>query len=374
MYSRSVGNMRRVLYAVAMDPDRFASFEEQILMLTRRCKERNDLLLPLFICSHIKGNPPIYEDAGLHAECLDLHHFTIPTLLRLMQIIRKNNIEIIHWHFTQHFTNPYLWALTLVLPSVSHFYTYHFGGSTNSPGALVRQIKKQLFKRYERVFGVCTFGADSLRIQGCPENLSVQLNFINADRFKPDHAARAATRKELGAEGHFIVLVVAYLIRQKGVDIVIKALASLPDNIKLWIVGRGEESDRLKELCEELKVAERVTFFGYQQNIQRFTQAADCFVCPSRGIDAAPMVVLEAQSSALPVIGSRVGGIPELISDTTSGFIFRPDDDAQLAEQLRFLYDNPSRHHSMQIEARKWVVDNFSCETQVDRYLSIYAR
>src|SRR4029434_3831697 len=136
----------------------------------------------------------------------------------------------------------------------------------------------------------------------------------------------------------FIVLVVAYLVPAKGVDIAIKALARVPKSVKLWIVGGGEESDRLKALTNELGVTERVQFFGHQSNIQRFMQAADCFVCPSRWGEAAALVNLEAQASGMPTIGSSVGGNPEYILDGRTGFIFPTENDGQLAEKIRTIY------------------------------------
>jgi glycosyltransferase involved in cell wall biosynthesis len=197
---------------------------------------------------------------------------------------------------------------------------------------------------------------------------------MNTNRFKPDPTQREQMRSEYGATDNFIVLIVAYLVHEKGVDIVIKALSLLPEGINLWIVGGGKEYDNLHELCHKLKVAHRVRFFGHQQDIQRFTQAADCFVCPSRWEEAAGLVLLEAQSSGLPTLGSCRGGIPEYISDGNTGYLFRPEDEKQLAAQIRLLYENPLLYHKLQTEARAWVYRNFSHETQLDNYLHIYAR
>src|SRR5262245_11790038 len=95
--TQATGRLRRVMYAIAMNPDRFASLDEQVFQLTRAFQERGQFFLPLFICDHRTGNPPIYEAAGLRAECLDLHHFRFRTLWRLVRLIRRNRIELIHW-------------------------------------------------------------------------------------------------------------------------------------------------------------------------------------------------------------------------------------------------------------------------------------
>jgi glycosyltransferase involved in cell wall biosynthesis len=375
MHTGDSGRLQRVLYAIAMNPDRFASMEEQTFLLTRAFQQRGGFFLPLFICSHRTGNPPVYEAAGLRAECLDLHHFRIRTLWQLVRLIRRDRIELIHWSFTQPLTNAYLWALTLLTPGVRHYFTDH----TSRPlplarpaRGLKRALKKILYQRYARVFGISQFVTDHLREQGCSSDLCTRPYFLNTDRFRPDPSVRAAIRQEFDATGNFVVIVVAYLIRAKGVDVAIQALTHLPEGVRLWVVGGGEESARLEELCRELGVAARVRFFGHQPDVQRYMQGADCFVCPSRWGEAAALVNLEAQSSGVPALGSRIGGIPEYIQDGRTGFLFPAEDDRQLAEKIRLLNDDPGLRQEMQREARTWAVENFSHEKRVGDFLDLY--
>ena len=63
--------------------------------------------------------------------------------------------------------------------------------------------------------------------------------FINTDRFAPNPAVRAAVRGRLGAEGKFVLLAIAYLIKEKGIDVAVRALSLLPDTVVLWVVGDG---------------------------------------------------------------------------------------------------------------------------------------
>ncbi len=111
----------------------------------------------------------------------------------------------------------------------------------------------------------------------------------------------------------------------------------MPESVVLWIVGTGERADDLKAQACQLGIAERVTFWGLQRNVEPFLQAADCFVLPSRWQEAAGLVVLEAQASGLPVVASRIGGIPEYVDDDHTGYLFAPDDAVGLAAYLRQL-------------------------------------
>ncbi|MGP0067392.1 MAG: glycosyltransferase family 4 protein [Isosphaeraceae bacterium] len=369
--------LQRVLYAIAMNPDRFASMEEQIFLITRAIQERGGLFLPLWICGHRTGNPPVYEAAGLRAECLDLHHFRLRTLVHLVRLIHHHRIELIHWSFTQPTTNPYLWALSVLTPRVRHYFTDHTSrGLPLAPPArgVKRAVKELLYRRYARVLGVSRYVTDHLRDQGCTADLSTCRYFLNTERFQPDPAMRAAVRQEIlpGGSDHFVVVVVAYLVPAKGVDVAIRAIAQLPDPVKLWIVGGGPESARLQELCRELGVADRVRFFGHQADVQRYLQGADCFVCPSRWGEAAGIVNLEAQACALPVLGSRIGGIPEYIQDGRTGFLFSPEDDRELAGKIRLLYEDSALRQEMQRAARTWTVEDFSPENRLEAFLELY--
>ncbi len=375
---RSGARLRRVLFAIAMNPDRFASLEEQIFVLTRIFRERGELFLPLWICDHRTGNPPVYEAAGLRAECLDLHRFRIGTLAKLVRLIRREHIELIQWSFTQPLTNPYLWALSVLTPRVRHYYTDHTSGPwPPSPPArgVRRAVKGILYKRYAKVIGVSQYVTDRLRDQGCSSDLKTCHHFLNTKRFRPDPAVRAEVRREFGALEHFVVIVASYLGYPKGHDVAIKALRSLPERVRLWVVGRGaDDSDRLRlqQLCRQLGVADRVRFFGHQPDVERYMQAADCFVCPSRWGEAAGFVNIEAQACGLPALGSCVGGVPELIQDGRTGFLFPCENDRQLAEKIRVLYEDPARCQAMKRAAREWVVERFSPDSRIEDFLDLY--
>jgi len=367
--------LQRVLYAFAMDPNRFASLEEQVFLLTRAFQERGEFFLPLWICDHVKGTPAVYAAAGMRAECLDLHHFRIHTLMQLVRLLRRERIEVIHWGFTQPLTNPYLWALSVLTPRVKHFYTDHTSGSwPPSPPArgVKRAIKKILYRQYSRVFGVSDYVTERLRDQGCTSHLATCRYFLNTERFRPDPAVRAAVRREFGASDHFVVVVVAWWIPAKGGEVAIKAIKQLPDPVRLWVVGGGPAVAFLQEVCREEGMTDRVRFFGQQADVQRFMMGADCFACPSLWGEAAGLVNPEAQACGLPALGSKVGGMPEYIQDGRTGFLFPPADFQQLAEKIRLLYEDPALCQRMQREARAWVVESFSPERRIEGFLDLY--
>ncbi len=233
-------------------------------------------------------------------------------------------------------------------------------------------LKWPLSLRYRKTFCISEYVRGELQRQHWP-NLQVLYNFINTERFCPDPEP-TATRcaRSMGVGEEFVALTVAYLIKDKGVDVAVRALAELPENVVLWVVGHGPERGNLEALAQDLSLGRRVRFLGSPRNVVPFMQAADCFVCPSVWKEGAGAVNFEAMACGLPDIASRIGGIPEFVEDGRNGFLFTPGDHRELAERIRRLYDDPELRHRMGQEARSIVVERFSTQSLLAEHLGVY--
>jgi glycosyltransferase involved in cell wall biosynthesis len=200
------------------------------------------------------------------------------------------------------------------------------------------------------------------------------LHFINTDRFQPDEAERRRCRAQLGVENRFVMLVVGQLIKEKGIDVAVRALAALPDSVVLWIVGRGPEEDSLRRLIADLHLGERARLLGLQRHVQPYLQSADCFVCPSLWAEAAGLVNIEAQACGTPVVASRIGGIPEYVADGKTGLLFPPGDAATLAHCVRRLLEDPVERGNLAANARAHAMANFSVQARMPEWLDLYRR
>ena len=133
------------------------------------------------------------------------------------------------------------------------------------------------------------------------------------------------------------LLYVGSLIQRKGLDLLLPALAKTPQNIRLWIVGEGQEKDLLQKQCTELKISDRVEFLGYQEGepLQKLCRTADAFVLPTRE-DCFGLVLLEAMCASLPIISSKYAdGARDLVSDGENGYIIDPEDVDGFAEAIQ---------------------------------------
>jgi glycosyltransferase involved in cell wall biosynthesis len=364
----------RVLYVTDLQPsEKLGSLETMIFSLASEFKARGSLFIPVFggaISQAVAGE---YASAGLRAESLDLYRFKIGNLRKLLQTIRKNRIEIIDWNFYPPL-NVYFLLLSLLAPYVRHFITNHNSrtpAQTKLRSGLAAHLKRLMLKRYDRVLCISDFVLEALKRESVWSNLKRCHFFIDTTRFKPDRAVRRTLRADLNSENNFVILLVAHLIRWKGVDVAIRALKQLPDSVSLWVVGGGEEAHNLQVLTGELKLTGRVTFLGNQRNVEGFMQAADCLVCPSIWQEAMGFVILEGSACQLPIVASRIGGIPEFVIDGETGLLFKAGSSEELADNLKKLQD-PNVRERLGDNARAFALNEFSKDSKLSSYLDLY--
>ncbi|MGR3208183.1 glycosyltransferase [Bacillus glycinifermentans] len=139
-----------------------------------------------------------------------------------------------------------------------------------------------------------------------------------------------------------IILCPARLVPAKGHRYLIKALSILRrerEDFHCLLAGEGPEQKALEQLADELGVASAISFLGKRHDIPHLMNHSDIIVLPSLH-DTFPLVILEGQFSAKPVLAANAGGIKEIISDGADGMLIPPADSEALAEKLRLLLDD----------------------------------
>jgi glycosyltransferase involved in cell wall biosynthesis len=369
--------LKRVLFALNLDPaGKFGSIEEQVLTLARSFREQGGLFLPVFVRPLDSESANRYAQEGLEVEALALARFRLATLHSLLALVQRHRIDVVHWNFYHPYANGYVWALTLLKPGVEHYFTDHIsrpmnGSRPDGPGRLKSRLKRNLASRYRKILCISDFVLEQVRPVVGPQAARVHY-FVNTDRFRPDPGVRRDVRRQLGLGEEFVAITVAYLIKEKGVAVALNALARLSEDAVLWVIGGGPEQGNLEALARGLGVERRVRFLGPRRNVEPLMQAADCLLCPSLWAEAVGLVNLEALACGLPVIASRIGGIPELISDERTGFLVEPGDSRELADRVHRLMSNAPLRRRMEHEARSEAVRRFSTQCQLESSLRIY--
>src|SRR5204863_2782372 len=139
-----------------------------------------------------------------------------------------------------------------------------------------------------------------------------------------------------------VLLAVSRLIRQKGLDVAVRALPLLPQDTVLVVLGEGPERDALERLADELGVSERVFLLGRVPDVAAWLRRAALLVHPVRW-EGFGLAVLEAMVAGVPVVASRVSSLPELVADGETGVLVEPDDPAALAAGIERVLAAPAQ-------------------------------
>ena len=193
------------------------------------------------------------------------------------------------------------------------------------------------------------------------EKITVIPNGIELEQFQPGVESRGAARK-------FTVGFFGRLSEEKGPDVFVEIASQLRDrgDIEFRIAGGGPLADKIRQSIQGLP---NVRFLGFV-GAAEFLLSCDVLVVCSR-LDGRPNSVMEAQALGVPVIASRVGGLPEMISEGRTGLLVDADDRAGFVRAILKLSGDRALHHQMRQFARQWAETHFSLSAGAGMYAQL---
>ena len=199
-----------------------------------------------------------------------------------------------------------------------------------------------------------------------PSNVQVISNGVAVSEFSP-HTARRNN-------GRVKVIFVGRLVPEKNLSKLLAAIAILrrsAPNFSLQIVGDGPEGPRLKSEATTLGVSDITEFMGARDDIPELLRQADIFVLPSIK-EAMPVTILEAMACDLPIVASRVGGIPDVVQESVTGVLVDPNDENEIANALGPLVVAGELRRGLGSAGRRRVETRYGIETCASRYNELY--
>ncbi|MHA1987962.1 MAG: glycosyltransferase [Promethearchaeota archaeon] len=202
-------------------------------------------------------------------------------------------------------------------------------------------------------------------------------NGVNIRKFKKDPYLTDKSRSELGFGDETILMFIGRISFDKGIYELLEAIKTLKDTqrykIKLCLVGSilPEEKIKLNNKINQLGIMEEIIIYGPQENVVPYYCSADIFVLPSYH-EGLPLALLEAMSTALPVIVSNVGAMADVVTDKENGFLIKPKDVNALIEKLTWCLDNPEKLKEIGEKARLSIIKDYSLDHMCKKYINNY--
>ncbi len=288
------------------------------------------------------------------------------------RLLARRAPALIHAHFGTDGVVALPLARRLGIPLVT---TFHGFDATLSTAALLRSPawanfplhRRELARRGDLFLCVSAFIRERVLAMGFPAaRTDVHYTGVDCDAIRP-RAPDAETRT---------ILHVARLVEMKGTADLLRAMAVLPPrhaDARLLVVGDGELRTSLQALAGTLGIGERVEFRGALPHAEALVlmRRAAMLVLPSvrtatGRVEGLGMVLLEAAATGVPIVGSRVGGIPEAVRDGVTGVLVPPRDHEALARRISDLLDDPALRHRMGGAARRFVAERFDLGRQTE--------
>ena len=299
-----------------------------------------------------------FRAAGFPGDALPMHGFYDPvSMFRLAWIARRRGADLIHGHLTRGARYAGIGGRLTGLPVVATAHSTnagkHFGRADRLiavSGAVQRFLVQEGYDA-ERISVVYNGAADPLTLP-VQSTLRPTLNL-------PDRAV--------------LFGILARVLRDKGQDVAISALAHCEPRVHLALIGDPETpwGSAMREQVRIAGVAGRVHFLGFSDTAPQLIRELDGLIVPSRR-EALSLALIEAAAAGLPVIASRIGGIPEVVVDGETGLLVPSEDAAALAAAMGRLAADPALRERFGLNGRARFLRQFSLETMADRVEAVY--
>ena len=240
-------------------------------------------------------------------------------------------------------------------------------------GCIKREIIKRLYPQAERIIAVSQGVKDSLTMRYFPFSHRIPVIYNGVDKVKISNLAKEAVSNPWVKDDVPLIISVGRLTAKKNYPLLLKAVASLGDqtNVRVMILGEGEERSMLEKMTRKLGIYKRVNFMDFQSNPFKYIARATLFVLSSSW-EGFPYVISEAMACGTPVISTRCPhGPDEIITDEINGLLIPVGDVDALARAIARLLKDEHLRRRLAGAGRKRAED-FSVEKMVSEYERVF--
>ncbi len=293
--------------------------------------------------------------------------------LHIARVARECGASILHCHHYSPFVYGRLAAA--VAPRLRLVFTEH-GRLSDAAPSMKRRLVNPWLARFRGSIHAVSFDLKQHMIDSGfpPDRIQVIHNGIDAGAAISDEQI-AAARAALGAtEGILALGTVARLDAVKDLETMLRAVAILHGRwptMRLWVIGDGQERNRLETVAAQLGIAGVVRFAGHRDDVRHLLPGLDVYVNSSIS-EGISLTLLEAMAAERPVVATRVGGTPEVVEHEVTGLLAPSRQPEVLADAIDRLLSSGDFRRSLGTASRRRVERHFSLDRMVADYINVY--
>jgi glycosyltransferase involved in cell wall biosynthesis len=355
--------------------DLWAGAEVQLKVLLAKLAEKPALRLSVVLFNQGKLEKEI-EKLGIGVTVFSEDKWASPRLfLNLIRQFKQAKVQIVHTH---KYKDTILAAPAAKLSGVPYVVRTVHGLREPFPG--IKAMRMNVYEALEHTVLRCCVDSVvgvSSQVEAKYRGICKTSCIRNGIDLKESvmQRERQQLRLNLGVDSETCLIgTVGRLAAVKGLQYLLTAVQNLLSqhiNVKLLIVGDGEMREELESQASRLGISAHAMFLGHRDDTQDLLTSMDIFVLPSLS-EGVPMALLEAMAASRPIVASRVGGIPEIVTNGVEGFLVEPTDVQGLVDKCLELIRSQDLANKMGELARKRVEQDFSATAMADQVSSLY--
>jgi glycosyltransferase involved in cell wall biosynthesis len=345
---------------VRIDPDRF----ERTLCVSRWSpeEEADPLIAP-----RVRA----LRDSGVRILGIKRHSkLAVWAWAPLLSLLRSERIDVLHSHqFGSNFWASILGRMAGTPVVIAHEHNWSFEGQRTR-----RFVDRHVIAKRADAF--LAVSRQSRRAMVELEGIDPQLiRFVPLGIAAPPTTPGADVRAELGiVDGAPVIGTACTLRPEKALEVLVRGAASLVEefpDLRVLIAGEGPDRPRVESLIDRLDLGRTVTLLGGRGDIPDFLRALDVAVCSSNW-EGSPLSVMEYMEAGLPVVATRVGGVPDMISDGVEGVLVPPGEPERIAAAVGELLRDPGLAAEMGRRGQTRRREEFDLEVTAQRIGELY--
>jgi L-malate glycosyltransferase len=324
----------------------------------------------------LSANIQYHEVVVTNYPLFDHPPYTLALATKMAEIAEMHNLDLIHCHYAiPHSVSAFL-AKSMLLPRRLPVVTTLHGTDITLVGSdrSYLPITRFSIDQSDGVTAVSKYLKDStIHIIGAKNDIEVIYNFVNCEKYR--RSENQELRGRFAPKGESILIHVSNFRAVKRPVEVVHIFARVQEKLPavILMVGDGPERSNAEWAARQAGIERNVHFLGKQDNIEEWIGISDLLLLPSEN-ESFGLVALEAMASEVPVVASRVGGLPEVVADGIAGYLVDPQNINKMVECSLAVLTDPSVRKEMGRRAREIAHAQFCSKNIISLYEKFYRK